>query len=210
MTATHPRENANKRKHALFSKPETHTPRKPFSYPSTNLEIVQRGVVVRCQVHRSRPGVVKVREGHPVLRSNLVSDDDLVDVVELVPILLIPIHVAEQGLELRPSRHGDVESLGGEERLFIEQVPVVPVQRTRKSRGCSLSGLYHHAFMKTLLCECFEDVHRVTTRWAMDKLNSVCCPRVKNTEVRGVSSISGTQGGGGQRQLLIEYGEGLS
>ena len=92
------------------------------------LEVVERRVVVRSEVHRARPGVVQEGEGHAVLRPDLVPDDDLVDVVELVPVLLIAVHVAEKRLELRPPRHGDVECLGGEERLLVEQVPVVPVE----------------------------------------------------------------------------------
>ena len=37
-----------------------------------------------------------------------------------------PVHVAEQRLELGASWHGDVEGLRREERLLVEQVPVVP------------------------------------------------------------------------------------
>lgn len=61
-----------------------------------NLEVVQRGVVVRRQVHRARAGVVEVREGDAVLGADLVSDDDLVDVVELVPVLLVPAQTNKQ------------------------------------------------------------------------------------------------------------------
>ena len=46
--------------------------------------------MVRRQVHRARAGVVEVREGDAILGANLVPDDDLVDVVELVPVLLVP------------------------------------------------------------------------------------------------------------------------
>ena len=83
-------------------------------------------MVVRREVHRARSGVVLEGEGHAVLRPDLVPDDDLVDVVELVPVLLVPVHVAEKGLELGTPRHRDVESLRREEGLLIEEVPVVP------------------------------------------------------------------------------------
>lgn len=94
---------------------------------TTHLEVVQRGVMVRRQVHGPRAGVVQVRERDPVLGPDLVTNDDLVDIVELVPVLLVAIHVSEERLELRSTRHRHVESLGREERLLVEQVPVVPV-----------------------------------------------------------------------------------
>jgi hypothetical protein len=55
----------------------------------------------------ARPGhapVVEVGEGHAVLGADGVADDDLVDVVELVPVLLVLRHVPEQGLELGACR----------------------------------------------------------------------------------------------------------
>lgn len=92
----------------------------------THLEVVESRVVIRCQVDGPRARVVEVRERHPVLRADLMSDNNFIDVIELVPILLVPVHVSEQRLKLGAPRHGHVEGLGCEERLFVEQVPVVP------------------------------------------------------------------------------------
>lgn len=49
--------------------------------------------MINSDVDRSRKRVVKVREGNLVLGSDLLSNDDLVDVVELVPILVEGLHV---------------------------------------------------------------------------------------------------------------------
>jgi hypothetical protein len=51
-------------------------------------------------VDGSRQGVVKMREGDLVLGSDDTSDNDLVDVVELVPVLVIRVGVSEQRLKL--------------------------------------------------------------------------------------------------------------
>lgn len=85
-------------------------------------------MMVRREVHGPRSRVVEIGEGDTVLRSDLMADDDLVDVVELIPVFLITIHVTEQGLELWSPRHGDIQRLSGEKRLLVEQVPVIPVR----------------------------------------------------------------------------------
>lgn len=51
------------------------------------------GLVVDSDVNSSRKGVVEVREGDLVLGSDLLSNDDLVDVVELVPVFVEGFHV---------------------------------------------------------------------------------------------------------------------
>jgi len=52
--------------------------------------------VVDSDVDGSRKGVVEVRESDLVLGSDLLSNDDLVDVVELVPILVEGFHVLRE------------------------------------------------------------------------------------------------------------------
>ena len=46
-------------------------------------------MVVRGQVDLARAGVVEEGEGDLILGADLGTDDDLVDVVELVPILVV-------------------------------------------------------------------------------------------------------------------------
>ena len=46
-----------------------------------------RGVVL-CEMHGTRQAVVEVGEGNAVLVADGRADDDLVDVVELIPVLI--------------------------------------------------------------------------------------------------------------------------
>ena len=71
-----------------------------------------------------------MRERDAVLRADGRADDDLVDVIELVPVLVVLLDVTEQRLKLGAARDGDVQRLCGVERLEVEQVEVVPVDLT--------------------------------------------------------------------------------
>lgn len=90
-----------------------------------DVEVVR--LVVGRDVDAARARVVQVRERDLVLGADLLPDDDLVDVVELVPVVVKVVGVAEQGLEARATGDGHVERLGREERLGLEQVEVVGV-----------------------------------------------------------------------------------
>mmetsp|Transcript_22146 Transcript_22146/g.49255 ORF Transcript_22146/g.49255 Transcript_22146/m.49255 type:complete len:334 (+) Transcript_22146:5419-6420(+) len=82
------------------------------------LDVVQGRVVVGRHVYRAGAGVVQEGEGDAVLGAQLVADDDLVDVVELIPVLVVHAHVVPvQRFELRPTRDCEVERLGGVEAL---------------------------------------------------------------------------------------------
>jgi hypothetical protein len=54
---------------------------------------VARVMVVQI-VHRTGPVVVQVREGDPIFGSQLVPNDDFVNVIELVPIIVHFVHIA--------------------------------------------------------------------------------------------------------------------
>mmetsp|Transcript_736 Transcript_736/g.1704 ORF Transcript_736/g.1704 Transcript_736/m.1704 type:complete len:700 (-) Transcript_736:62-2161(-) len=92
------------------------------------LDVHHHGRVVRGHRHLARAVVVQPGERHLVLGAQRRADDELVDVVELVPVLVRLVHVPEQRLELRPARDAHVQRLGGEERLLLEQVEVVLVR----------------------------------------------------------------------------------
>ena len=79
-----------------------------------------------------RPVVVEVRERHLVLGAQCGSDYELVDVVEFVPVLIRLVHVPVQWLKLGPARDAHVQSLGGEERLLLEEVEVVLIRQVRQ------------------------------------------------------------------------------
>lgn len=44
--------------------------------------------MVPREVDMERQGVVQVREGDPILRPQRLADDDLVDVIKLIPVLV--------------------------------------------------------------------------------------------------------------------------
>ena len=90
------------------------------------------GCVVPRQVDVVRHVVVQVGEGDAVFGADRLPNDDLVDVVELIPVLVLRIGVLDQRLELGPARNGHVERFGREERLEVEQIKVVVVDQVRQ------------------------------------------------------------------------------
>ena len=78
-----------------------------------------------------RAVVVHVRVRDAVLRADRVALDDLVHVVELVPVL-VHLHVAVQRLVLRTTGDRHVQRLRREEGLLVEQVEVVLVRDVRQ------------------------------------------------------------------------------
>ena len=73
-------------------------------------------------MNRAQQGVVEVREGYLAFCSDGLTDDDLVDVAEHVPVLVEIVHSTVQWLELRATGDGHTESLSDEERLLVEEV----------------------------------------------------------------------------------------
>ena len=64
------------------------------------------------------------------------SDDELVDVIELIPILIAGVHVPEQRLKLGPSGNGHIERLGCDEGVSIEQIEVVLICEVAQQLPC--------------------------------------------------------------------------
>mmetsp|Transcript_3724 Transcript_3724/g.13066 ORF Transcript_3724/g.13066 Transcript_3724/m.13066 type:complete len:226 (+) Transcript_3724:6931-7608(+) len=92
------------------------------------LDVHAHGLVKRPHSDLPWPVVVQVGEGHLVLSPDGLPDDELVDVVELVPVLVPGLHVPEKGLELGPPRHAHVQGLGGDKVVPVEKVEVVLVR----------------------------------------------------------------------------------
>ena len=63
-----------------------------------------------------------MRESDFVFRTNLLTNDDLVDVIERIPVLVIVIHVTIKWLKFRASWDCHVESLSSEEGIFVEEI----------------------------------------------------------------------------------------
>ena len=114
------------------------------------------GVVVPGEVHVQGQAVVQVGEGDAILRPHRLPDDDLVNVIELIPVLLpgmewsmntplqgqplTPCHapspdellVLDERLKLGSSWDGEVQSLGREEGLEVKEVEVVVINKVSK------------------------------------------------------------------------------
>lgn len=58
------------------------------------LDVNVLGLVIDTNVDGSRKRVVEMREGNLVLRSDDVSNDNLVDIIEFVPVLVEGVHVS--------------------------------------------------------------------------------------------------------------------
>ncbi|RNA42797.1 hypothetical protein BpHYR1_029176 [Brachionus plicatilis] len=87
------------------------------------------GRVVPGQVDFEGIGVVQVGKGDAVLGADGLANDDLVNVVELVPVLFVGIDVFDERLKFWTARYRDIERLGRKKRLQVEQVEVVVVEQ---------------------------------------------------------------------------------
>ena len=75
----------------------------------------------------SREGVVQEWECDFVFRTNGLTNNDFVDIVEFGPFFLVDVDVFEQGLEFGSAGESHVECFRGEERLLIEEVVVISI-----------------------------------------------------------------------------------
>lgn len=91
----------------------------------SDVEVVR--FVVRTDLDRTRSRVVEVGIGDFVLGTDLLTKDNLVDVVELVPVVVEVVGVAEEGFETRSTGNRNVQSFCREERFRLEKVVVVLV-----------------------------------------------------------------------------------
>lgn len=83
-------------------------------------------------MNKKRHVVVQVGKCDSVLCTHRLSDDNLVDVVKLIPVFVAHVVVLDQGFKFRTTRNGHVESLCCEEALRIEQVEEVIVNEIRQ------------------------------------------------------------------------------
>ena len=93
------------------------------------LDEADGGLVVGTQLYFSGTAIVEMGESDLVLRSYLVSDDYLVDVVELIPVFVLVVQIPVQRLKLGSTGNRHVECLRSEEAPLVEQVEVVFVDQ---------------------------------------------------------------------------------
>mmetsp|Transcript_27924 Transcript_27924/g.90698 ORF Transcript_27924/g.90698 Transcript_27924/m.90698 type:complete len:214 (-) Transcript_27924:799-1440(-) len=97
-----------------------------------SLDVSACRVMVDAHVHFPWSRIVQIWECNPVFRSNLLANNNLVDVIEFIPVLLINVVIAIQRFEFRTSRNRDIESLGSIKRWQIEKIEVVPICKIRQ------------------------------------------------------------------------------
>jgi hypothetical protein len=76
--------------------------------------------VVGTQVHTTGSTVVEVWEGDFVLCPYLVTDNNLVDVVKLIPVFVVLELVSVKGFEFGSTRNGHIKSFGSVETFLVE------------------------------------------------------------------------------------------
>jgi hypothetical protein len=55
-----------------------------------------------------RPVVIKIGKGNFILSPDRMPDNNLADIIELIPVLVKVTQVPVEGFELRPARNGYV------------------------------------------------------------------------------------------------------
>ena len=108
------------------------------------LDVHDHRVVVRGRRHAPRAVVVQVWKRDFVFGAVGVTHDELVHVVELVPVLVRLVHVSVQRFELGTSRYAHVQRLGGEEALVLEEVEVVLVRQVAEQLPRQAVQRRHH------------------------------------------------------------------
>jgi hypothetical protein len=81
---------------------------------------------------KERHIVIQVRKGDSILCSHRLTDDNFVDVIELVPIFISKIVIFYEKLKFGATRNNHVESLSSEEAFWIEQIKEVVVHEISK------------------------------------------------------------------------------
>jgi len=87
--------------------------------------------VILGNLNLARSAVVQVGERNLVLCSDVLTNDDLVDIIELIPVIISVFDISVQRLKLGSTRDSHVEGLGREEALLVEQVEVILVSQIR-------------------------------------------------------------------------------
>lgn len=83
-------------------------------------------------MHKMRHIVVQIWKCNSIFGTNWLTNNDFVDVVELIPIVVANIVVFDQWLKFRSTGNGHIQCFGGEETLWIEQIEKVAVDQIRE------------------------------------------------------------------------------
>ena len=93
--------------------------------------------------------VVEIGECNSILRPDRLTDDNFVDIIELVPIFILCVGILDQRLEFGSTRNRHVKRLGGEERFEVLEVKVIVIDEIcvclsfrQRRRKCPVSLLF--------------------------------------------------------------------
>lgn len=87
-------------------------------------------------MHEKRHVVVQIWESDAILCAHRLPNDNLVNVVELIPVIVAEIVVLDQWLELGTTWDGHVKRLRREETLGIEKVEEIIVDEIGEQLIC--------------------------------------------------------------------------
>lgn len=92
-------------------------------------------------MNEQRHVIIQVWKSDSVFRSHRLSDNNLIDVIELVPIFVALVVILDERLEFWASRNRHIQCFRGEETFRIKQVKEVIVdeisqQLIRKTIKC--------------------------------------------------------------------------
>ena len=73
--------------------------------------------------------IIQVGKCNPVLSSYWLSNNDLVNVIEFIPIFIMEVHISNQRFKFRSSRNGNIQRLCSKECLKVKQVKVVVIHK---------------------------------------------------------------------------------
>lgn len=104
-------------------------------------------------MHEERHVVVQVGKSDSVFGSDRLSDDNFVNVVELVPIFVSLVVVFDQRLELGTARDCHVECLCCKEAFRIEQVEEIVIDEIGQQLICQAIQSRHRRQRQVPLAE---------------------------------------------------------
>ena len=101
-------------------------------------------LVVGGKLYLPGTTVVEVGEGNLILCSYLMSHNDLINVVEFIPVLVFILDVSVQRFKLRTSRDRHVQRLGREEAALVKEVEVVLINQIAQQLVRQSVQVRHH------------------------------------------------------------------
>ena len=96
------------------------------------------------QMHFIGQAIVQVGKCNPVLSSHWLSNNDLVNIIEFIPIFIMEVDISHQRFKFRSSGNGNIQRLCSKECLKVKQVKVVVIYKIgQKLVSQSIEGWHY-------------------------------------------------------------------